>query len=221
MAVLPDYLTKEQKIGFGLLVVFAFLCVGLGILQIRNTMYGPFALSNKPPVNIRDQVDTIDALRLRDTDHDELSDFDELYVYGTSPYLYDTFGYGLSDKEVVAKGLPLCPKGQECVTPANSGEVIASADASSTAATLAAQLGEAPPDLTALLTDPVQLRKLLTENGMDQATLKKVTDDQLIQMGKDILSSTTTMSQLQQIQALSKTTIVPNISQPILPNTVQ
>ena len=115
--VLPGSLSNEQKIGFSLLLVFALLSVGLGTLHIRNTMYAPLALNNAPPINLKDQVNTVDALRYRDTDYDGLTDFDELYVYDTSPYLYDTFSYGLSDKEVVARGLPLCPKGQDCGTP--------------------------------------------------------------------------------------------------------
>ena len=95
-------LSKEQKIGFILLLFFAFFTIGLGILQIRNTMLAPFALNNKITVAIKDQVNTLEALRYRDTDHDELNDFDELDIYGTSPYLYATFSYGLSDKEVIA-----------------------------------------------------------------------------------------------------------------------
>lgn len=203
MAVLPGNLSKEQKIGFSLLVIFAFLSVGLGALQIRNTMYGPLSLNNKPPVNLKDQVNTIDALRFRDTDHDGLSDFDELYIYGTSPYLYDTFSYGISDKEVIAKNLPLCPQGQDCTTPVATGEAVATTDASTTAANLKAQLGAPPPDLVVSLKDPKALRQMLLEGGMDEATLKKVTDDQLTALAGQVLASTSTMEQLRKLQHLS------------------
>lgn len=200
MAVLPGNLSKEQKIGFSLLVVFAFLSVGLGTLQIRNTMYGPLSLNNKPPVNLKDQVNTIDALRYRDTDHDGLSDFDELYIYGTSLYLYDTFSYGISDKEVIAKNLPLCPKGQDCATPSVVSEAVAATDASTTAANLRAQLGAPPPDVTASLQNPATLRQMLINAGMDKATLQKVTDDQLRALADQVLASTSTMAQLRQLQ---------------------
>lgn len=203
MAVRLGNLSKEQKIGFGLLVIFAFLSVGLGVLQIRNTMYGPLSLNNKPPVNLKDQVNTIDALRYRDTDHDELSDFDELYVYGTSPYLYDTFSYDLSDKEVIAKNLPLCPKGQDCATPSVVSEAVATIDASTTAANLKAQLGAPPPDLMATLQDPKALRQMLLEGGLDAGTLKKITDDQLTALAGQILASTSTIEQLRKLQNLT------------------
>ena len=208
MAVLPDSLTREQKIGFALLAVFAFLSVGLGLVQIRNTMYGPLALNNEPPVNLKDQVATVDALRYRDTDHDGLNDFDELYVYGTSPYLLDTFSYGMSDKEVIAKGLPLCPKGQDCVAPVSSGELIASNSASSTVAALESQLGPKPPDIMAIFNDPAQLRTLLLSGGMDKETLSKIDDNQLKSIAGQILANTTTRSQLEQIQNAAKTGVV-------------
>lgn len=200
-------LTKEQKIGFSLLLVFAFLSIGLGVLQIRNTMYGPLSLNNLPPVDAKSKVSTVDALRFRDTDYDGLNDFDELYVYGTSPYLFDTFSYGMSDKEVVAKGLPLCPKGQDCGTPIASGDSqVNGSSASTTAAALQAQLGTPPPDLIATLHDPAQLRQLLLESGLDKTVLQKVSDDQLMLLSNQILSDTST---LDKIRALERASALP------------
>ena len=45
-------LTREQKVGFTLLLVFAVFAIGLGIMQIRNTMYAPFALGSGIPSEI-------------------------------------------------------------------------------------------------------------------------------------------------------------------------
>jgi hypothetical protein len=200
MAALTGSLTKEQKIGFGLLLVFAFLSIGLGILQIRNTMYGPLSLNSKPPVDIKNQVAGVDALRYRDTDYDGLNDFDELYVYGTSPYLADTFSYGMSDKEVVEKGLPLCPKGQDCGTPSAGASTQISASASSTAAALQAQLGTPPPDLLATLRDQAQIRKMLRESGLDPKVLENVSDSQLLLLSNQILMDTSTVEKIKQVQ---------------------
>jgi len=46
-------LSKEQKTGFILLLIFGFLTVFLGFFQIRNNIYGPFrsehlAIKNSP-----------------------------------------------------------------------------------------------------------------------------------------------------------------------------
>ena len=200
MAVLVGALSREQKLGFALMFIFAVLSVGLGVLQLRNTLYGPLALNSQPPVNLKDQVNTIDALRYRDTDHDGLNDFDELYVYGTSPYLYDTFGYGLSDKEVIAKGLPLCPKGQDCASPITTGGAVATANASTTAIALQGNLGAAPPNLMDVLQDTKQVRALLLGAGMDPAVLQKISDNQLQQVVAQIMANTTTVATLERLQ---------------------
>ena len=97
-------LSKEQKIGVILLSVFSVFAIGLGILQIRNTMYAPFALNKQIPNLVRDDIVSNEALMYRDTDKDGLNDFDELYVYATSAYLADTDSDGISDKAEVDKG---------------------------------------------------------------------------------------------------------------------
>ncbi len=202
-------LSKEQKIGFILLLFFAFFTIGLGILQIRNTMLAPFALNNKITVAIKDQVNTLEALRYRDTDHDELNDFDELYIYGTSPYLYDTFSYGLSDKEVIAKGLPLCPKGQECVAPTVSGEGQPTAIVGNPAlADLKAEAEKLtpPPDVLQSLRDPKSARQLLVDSGADKRLLDQLSDADLAIMLNQILSDTSTLQSLQAISALATST---------------
>ena len=203
---LQPALSKEQKIGFFLLLIFAIFSIGLGILQIRNTMYAPFALNNKVLPAITDQVNSVDALRFRDTDHDGLNDFDELYVYGTSPYLYDTFSYGLSDKEVVAKGLPLCPNGRDCGTIATAGEVVVGDSASSTLVNQQAAIGPPPPDLIQSLNNPARVRQMLLDNGVDKKFLEKVSDKDLMLLVSQLLTNSTTVSSLQAINSFVGTT---------------
>ncbi len=188
-------LTKEQKTGFVLLVIFAILAIGLGMLQIRNGLYAPFALNNNVPLSLKKDITSPDSLRFRDTDHDELTDFDELYVYGTSPYLYDTFSYGLSDKDVVAKNLPLCPKGQ-CADPttnfsSTSTDVIGSGSTIEPLPIANNIDPGVPQDLNEVLSDPVQLRQLLAESGVSADILKKLTDSQLLKMVTEILTTAT------------------------------
>ncbi len=189
-------LTKEQKIGFTLLLIFAILAVSLGILQLRNTLYAPFALNRSVPASIKDEVNGVDALRYRDTDNDGLTDFDELYVYHTSPYLYDTFGYGMSDKEVVAKNLPLCPgAGKNCI---DQVAVTSSTTGNNTIINNSLSqdplLQNPPQDITAMLKDPSSLRQLLISSGMDPAVLNKVSDADLMLLASQIAASTSTLS---------------------------
>lgn len=184
-------LKKEQKIGFVLLLIFAILAVGLGALQIRNNMYGKFALNSRVSPTIKEEVNTADALRFRDTDKDTISDFDEMYVYGTSAYLADTDSDGLKDNEEIARGTdPNCAEGKNCAADITLTTV---ASASSTSQMLLNNLSvsapaeAAPEDLSALLNDPEKVRALLKNAGVDETILKKISNADLMKMVTDIM----------------------------------
>lgn len=185
-------LRKEQKIGVALLSIFALFAIGLGFLQIRNTMYAPFALNNKVPYVVKDDIDTNEALMYRDTDKDGLNDFDELYVYITSPYLADTDSDGIDDKTEIEKGSnPICAEGQTC------SELTANEDAllnTSPAQSASSTLGPPPSaqDLDQLINNPAEIRKMLLASGFDKKILDQTSDADLMKMVKDVLNSTST-----------------------------
>ncbi|TSC84676.1 MAG: Peptidoglycan-associated outer membrane protein [Parcubacteria group bacterium Gr01-1014_13] len=185
-------LSKEQKIGVILLSVFSVFAIGLGILQIRNTMYAPFSLSKKIPPLIRDDINSTEALMYRDTDKDGLNDFDELYVYATSPYLADTDSDGLEDKAEVDKGSdPLCAEGQSCGEVGVSEDVLLGAPIiPSVTSTLGPE--PSPEDINKILSDPAQVRKILLDSGLDKKIIDATSDADLMKMVKDILSASST-----------------------------
>lgn len=183
---------KEHKIGVILLSLFAILAVGLGILQIRNTAYRPFALNNSIPPFLNDEINSEEALRYRDTDLDGLNDFDELYVYTTSPYLEDTDSDGVKDKEEVDKGRnPLCYEGKNCGltdVSVNASTVLSKPDN-------AALYGQnSPQSMEEYLQDPDVIRELLLTSGLSQEIVDKLTDADLKAMAGEIFSSSTLMS---------------------------
>ncbi len=181
-------LSREQKIGFGLLLIFAILTVGLGALQIRNSMYEPFALNKEIPGVISDKIDTVAALHYRDTDFDGLNDFDELYVYGTSPYLADTDSDGVNDKEEIAAGKnPVCAEGRAC-----EGETLPTAAPAPQAATSTSENFDMAAIFNAI-NDPKQLREALKAHGLDEATLKNISDEELLKAAVEIMSDTSTL----------------------------
>ncbi|KKP59351.1 MAG: Ig domain protein, group 2 domain protein [Candidatus Magasanikbacteria bacterium GW2011_GWC2_34_16] len=190
-------ITKEQKIGFILLLFFAIFAVGLGILQIRNTMYAPFALNNKVPDNLSEEVNTIDALRFRDTDQDGLTDFDELYVYTTSPYLADTDSDGLTDKQEIDKGTnPVCGEGKDCEALAVAETELMNKTASGTPAidlTMGVQIDAGTIDIMQVLQDPKQVRELLISSGVDATLLEKISDADLMKMVSETMATTSTL----------------------------
>lgn len=203
-------IAKEQKIGLFLLLIFTVLAVGLGALQMRNTLYGPFALQNTAPDISVDDVNTVEAQQLRDTDRDGLNDFDELYVYTTSIYLADTDSDGLTDKEEVDNGKnPLCAEGEECggITDGDSA-VVSNISSTLKIMGVSSDLGEAPADINAILQDPAQIKKLLSEAGVEAEVLNSVSDDDLMIMVNQIMSasSTTNIETLNTLSAYSSST---------------
>lgn len=187
-------LTKEQKIGAVLLSVFTVFAIVLGVLKIRNTMYAPFALNKKIPQFLRHDISGSETLAYRDTDKDGLNDFDELYVYSTSPYLADTDSDGIPDKTEVEKGSdPVCPEGKDC---AQFG-IDAAAMPVKALATSSFEGEQADfnlADLEKATNDPAQIRRMLLESGVDKKVLDATTDAELIQMIKDLMVATSTQS---------------------------
>ena len=118
----------SQKPGHRIVLgVLLFLLLGVFLYGGQNIMAKvkqPFILPQGSDTNTRlsellAQVsnDEATALKLKDidTDADTLSDYDELYIYRTSPYLADTDGDGYKDNEELSKGYdPNCPSGKDC-----------------------------------------------------------------------------------------------------------
>lgn len=199
--------TREQKIGFIFMLIFAILTVGLGGLQLRNTIYGPFVIKPKntnPIVALANNAD--ERLKNIDTDQDGLNDFEELNQYETSPYLPDSDSDGVTDKAEIDRGTdPLCAEDKVCLGADNEGTTPTSTVASplignglTPVDVLQAtqqmsgnsQAISNDVDLAALVEDPVQLRAMILSTGrIDQATLDKIDDAALQAMAKKLLAN--------------------------------
>jgi len=205
MADSPDItFSKEQKVGFVFLLVFGILAVGMGFLQMRNNIYGPFVVS-APEDPVRSQVNSInEAVRLQglDTDRDGLSDAEELNLL-TSPYIPDTDSDGLSDGDEVNGGTdPLCPEGTNCsglletdtnlegaapvISPLADSSVTPDVliDASLTGAVDPTGIGQTGAvDVNAVLSDPAQIRQMLINTGqITPEQLANISDERLLEL---------------------------------------
>lgn len=203
-------LSSQQKTGFVLLLVFAILTVGLGFLQLRNNIYGPFVV--RPSVKAANTfVDEITRLQQIDTDKDGLNDYEEIEFFNTSPYIPDTDSDGISDKDELDIGSdPLCASGQDCDTAESVPEleqnsfglVEPSLDGTGTfqealtgnvtaGSILQSQNGGFDPSqVEELLKNPEQLRQLLRQTGQISATeLDKFDDASLIEIAKTIFTT--------------------------------
>lgn len=195
-------LTRKEKLGFVGLVILAILIIYLGFRQMGNSIKGPFAakLASRPPA--AEELSSAaqqELLKQKDTDKDGLSDYDELYLYSTSPYLADTDSDGVTDKEEIEKGAdPNCPTGKDC-----GAEIVNPAGAAKTTATIVSPIASIPSVDQILLQvlfgekpDPQLLREFLTKQGMDKKTLDLFNDEELINIFKETVSATSTAAAL-------------------------
>ncbi len=207
--------SREQKTGFVFMLIFAIMTIGLGALQLRNTVYGPFVIKPSETPSLSRIVATDEArLKSIDTDHDGLNDFEELNQYTTSPYLPDTDSDSINDKTEIDQGTdPLCPEGDQCATSAATGVTVTSSlssallgdgfnamdaltntvnqinslptTASSTAPTSGTDVEKF--DLEAAINEPTQLRALILSTGkIDSKTLEGIDNATLQKMARNL-----------------------------------
>lgn len=181
-------LTLEQKLGFVFLFIFTIFFLIIGFFQIRNNLYRPYALSDAvPEILVREKFsDPIEALHYRDTDRDGLTDFEEIYIYGTSAYLADTDGDGINDKDEILQGKnPLCAEGSPCDRKEESHTPIQNLENWIKNPESQGSLF----DMSAILNNPEQIRLLLTSSGVDANLLANFSDEEILQLGQEIFTS--------------------------------
>jgi thrombospondin type 3 repeat protein len=100
------YFSNDQT-NAKIVLVVGVLAIILGSWHLVSGIKNAFVLS---PITLEDKSGVIENLNnLKDTDGDGLSDYEEKYIYGTSPYLSDTDSDGVSDYEELSAGQePLC-----------------------------------------------------------------------------------------------------------------
>jgi len=166
---IKDYFKDPEKVNRLLaaaILIFGLAAIGLGFFQFKYNIAKPFWPKSPSDVAQIDKEDLL-GLRQKDTDQDGLSDYDELYLYGSSPYLSDSDSDGVSDQQEVILGTDLnCPEGQNCFALWGDGS---------------GSTGSDPADL--LLSGDLeasQLRQLLQQAGMSEAELANFSNEELV-----------------------------------------
>ncbi len=161
-------------------VLIAIIIIIFGFKYLKQSLYNPFLV--EIPEALQRQLDkelednkqvSIAELKDKDTDHDGLTDYQELYQYRTSIFLEDTDSDGYTDYEEVNSGQePLCPRGENCnllslITPSSKlsevvGDVISD------------------PNLTILQATLNEFRQFLLDNNISEEDVNSLTDDDLL-----------------------------------------
>jgi hypothetical protein len=179
-------------LGFGG-VLFGFKSFGASLArpiqeQIAALYTGESYLSSEDR-----EAQELEASKTKDTDADGLVDYDELYVYKTSPYVSDSDSDGYDDKQEVFSGNnPNCPEGKDC-----GGFVSSSEETGATGASVEGLIQgigqeglldvgsvefDSPEDVEAFFKQATvdEIRAALLEAGMSQEELDSI-DDQTLQ----------------------------------------
>ena len=181
---IKEFLEDEQRVNRYLsvsIVTLGLAGVVFGFFQFRNTLGKNFRPETASPVSLaQSQSETAPdllGLRNKDTDQDGLSDWDELNVYNTSPYLPDTDSDDIDDSQEIAQnGDPNCPVGENCFDV--FGGAVAESDTTRDAVDqLLSQSGSSVFDL----------RQGLLDSGVDENELAAFTDEELLQIYQEVL----------------------------------
>ncbi len=198
---MKNRLSQAQKASAALLLFLGLSSLVLTFPYISRKIKSPFIRQNNEGFLTLEKKEKqkMAELKTQDTDNDGLDDYDELYIYRSSPYLEDTDSDGMADGEEVNGGSdPNCPKGQDCIGSVISGE----AASPSTVTTAPPPPADALNSLEQLKSLSVgDIRKLLEQSGVPQDALQKIDDNSLRAIYEDALKTVSASGTAQQTQS--------------------
>lgn len=116
-------LTGDQRFSLSVFGICGILTLVLSLAYLHAGLTSPFLvprstleLSQEVLRRQQENAKALEILQTKDTDQDGLSDYAEIYLYKTSPYLPDTDSDGTTDAIEIAQGSnPNCPAGTDCL----------------------------------------------------------------------------------------------------------
>lgn len=196
-------LNKNQKIALGVFGFLGILVIAFWAVQLKNSISGPFNYENfqSEEENTYSGETCADGdceqseaeLKAKDTDKDGLSDWNELNVYKTSPYLEDSDSDGFNDKEEIDSNKdPNCPAGKDCALFSDTLPKTASSTNENIFENYGSSESSGEQNLQNILSGAAtadSLRKILLQSGITQEELDQISDEELMASYEETLSS--------------------------------
>lgn len=173
---------KQQKIMFFAFMAFGIISLVLAFYQLKYSLRSPFfedvpADAEIGQSDLAVKKDDSFFLQNTDTDKDGLTDYDELYVYDTSPYLADSDSDGFTDKqELDTKNNPNCPENKNCGLYLDKTFVASSSPPVITPEYLLGGINTSASGI-----DVNALRQTLLQAGVPADVLAQISDEALLQ----------------------------------------
>lgn len=205
--------STEAKVAVGVFLVVGVLGLAYSVRGVFFRLQQPFfaQMNYTGPKFLslaEKDAQEAQAQKSRDTDGDTMNDYDELYVFRTSPYLTDTDSDGVDDAQEIRLGKdPTCPEGQDCL------RTVASSEAEGEAPTLGVLPdGQTTLDFTGLSstadveakiakTSADDLRKILLGTGVSVDIIAKLNDEQVRTLFKQAVADAEKAGVLDQLLA--------------------
>jgi hypothetical protein len=198
-------LEHSQKIALIVLAVFVLLIMVAWSIQFRRSLTSSLEYKgdDSQQALTENGANQANDLKNKDTDGDGLSDWDELNIYQTSPYLEDSDSDGIKDGDEVKAGKnPNCAEGEDCAgqsatadlsggkvavpviaSELNIGDVLDEVNLDSSGIKNQADLDK----VLAGQADAATLRDVLIKSGIKKADLDKISDADLLKSYQDQL----------------------------------
>lgn len=183
--VITDERPQRHRAGAWVVLLMGVVGLGIGVMQWRGSFKQVFATTTerfKTPAQI--EAERVEGMKTKDTDADGLNDYEESYVYQTSPYLTDSDSDGKDDRTELAAGEdPNCPRDKEC------GVFSGTLAESATATVAATGIGQQEQIVMEQLLNPTpdQIRQLLLQSGVKPEEIKDVDDATLLELYRQSL----------------------------------
>jgi hypothetical protein len=180
---------KTQIFWIFVLSGVAIFVGGTYSIYSRINSLAPFLLSQDTDLTdtnplLKRQQELAD-LSIKDTDGDGLSDFAELYINKTSPYITDSDSDGLNDKDEIDKGTdPNCQSGKTC------SSSLVDANVGNTNVLVSNVNINANTNTTADTKKAADIREELISLGASSEDLAGISDEDLVTLYADALTET-------------------------------